>query len=279
MSFQNFQPALDEKAINDTYWALNLNKNLNLINLNLNSTTISFLINTFLYLFNIFSQYFKLSFEYILSNFFLNFLPNLVYQILLEKETRDFVINNILAILFISVSLINNFTSLITLISNVFVKLFYILLWLLNIIDKILVNIIKIFYKRSVYLINFLFTYLHKIYFKLIFWLNNNGSEIVFFLAKEILIFIGLSFRLLSKFIFYFSYFCNKIVFTLINPFIKVGHFVSIVGYQFKLNLKENKQQKCKINKISNKKTQRINNENTQLPEIKIKTIKRRRNR
>ena len=191
MSFQNFQPALNEKAINDTYWALNLNKKLNFINLYLNSTTISFLINTFLYLLNIFSQYFKLSFEYILSNFFLNFLPNLVYQILLEKETRDFVINNILAISFISVSLINNFTSLITLISNVFVKLFYILLWLLNIIDKILVNIIKIFYERSDYLINFLFTYLHKIYFKLIFWLNNNGSEIVFYLTKEILIFIG----------------------------------------------------------------------------------------
>jgi hypothetical protein len=105
MSFQNFQPALNEKAINDTYWALNLNKKLNFINLNLNSTTISFLINTFLYLLNIFSQYFKLSFEYILSNFFLNFLPNLVYRILLEKETRDFVINNILAISFISVSL------------------------------------------------------------------------------------------------------------------------------------------------------------------------------
>jgi hypothetical protein len=161
-----------------------------------------------------------------------------------------------------------------------FLKLFYIFLWFLNILDKILVNIIKMIYKLS----TFLFTYLQKIYFKLIFWLSNNGSEIFFFLAYKILIIIGNGLRLfkecfvlLIKFVLIVSFFCNKTVFIFINPFINVGKFASIVGSQPKLNFKEKNKQKLKIK--NSKKSQRIYDENKNNTEYKKKYIVIRRKR
>jgi hypothetical protein len=110
-------------------------------------------------------------------HFLPNFVANFVYQLILQKETRDFFTENFFTVIIVLFSIFNNLAPITSWITGVLLVNFWnIFLLTLRLIDKIKVFIINLLYNLTINLLSLLFFFTEMVFDSLTSWIKTKGN-------------------------------------------------------------------------------------------------------